>query len=463
MHRTTSRIISCFLLIVILISCKQSSSTGNNTSNINQIDSLVSTGQKYANSNLDSLIYTAKKLTNVAIITGNKKALVYGELFTSQYYWLVADHKTAMQIAIKCLANAQKWKIYNAYPIIYGIMGNVHKENSNYQLAFDDSEKGLRWAKANKDTNEIITMLSLKAMFIHTRAEALHIALNDTSINVQLTALKLARSKPQYDQLEVALDDNIAQYYFDNGDFKKAINYGEQGTNLALKYNRQRALTYSYTWLGMAWYQLGNKQKGIDYLNRALKIARDLKQPYREMEIYQTLYHFYYKTGDYKTAIDQNTRAQQMHDSLRVNMNARQVSELQIKYESSQKDIEIAHMNSAKKKQNKQIFFISILSLLFIVFFFILFLQYRIIWHHNSRIKKSNEKKDKALIDIAFIQSHEIRKPLASILGLINVIRESGGIVDQECLNKLEDAGKDLDQKIHSIISHIDEVNNNNE
>jgi signal transduction histidine kinase len=147
-----------------------------------------------------------------------------------------------------------------------------------------------------------------------------------------------------------------------------------------------------------------------------------------------------------------------MHDSLRVNMNARQVGELQIKYESSEKDIEIARISHAKRIENKQVLIISAITFLFIFFFIILFLQYRLIWHNNRNIKQSNEKKDKALVDIAYIQSHELRKPLASILGLINVIRSSDGIVDQESLDKLEEAGKDLDQKIHDIISNIDQA-----
>jgi len=458
MRQITVFLIVCICTIVFFTACGHSYKTNDKIYNIKQVDSLINTGPKYLNNNLDSLIITAKKLSGVAALNDNKKALVYGELYTAQYYWLTADHKTAMQIAVKCLSNIQKWNIYEAYPSIYSIMGNLHKETTDYTLAFEDADKGLRWAKANKDTNGLISMLSLKAMFLHTHALASHIALNDSSINLQSSALKIARSKYKFEQLEIALDDNIAQYYFDNGKYQNAIYYGEQGANLAIKYNRKRSLTYSYIWLGYSWYKTGDKQKGLDYINNALQIAHALKQPYREMEIHQDLYNFYSNIGDYKEAIAQNNRYQQMHDSLRVNMNARQVGELQIKYESSEKDVEIARISHAKRIENKQILIISAITVLFIFFFIILFLQYRLIWHNNRNIKQSNEKKDKALVDIAYIQSHELRKPLASILGLINVIRSSDGIVDQESLNKLEEAGKDLDQKIHDIISNINQA-----
>jgi len=459
MRPTPSRFFVCFLLLTLFIACKQK--TIKSTVDIsvdNRVDSLINTGKKEQYNNLDSLLCTSRNLTDIAISTGNKKALVYGEAFLARYYWLTADHKKSMEEALKCLNNVEKWNIKQAYPYVYTIIGNLHKENSNFQLAFSCVQSGLYWAQMNKDTNAIISMINLKAMFIQTRCEALKMPLNDTSINLQLKALKMAESSPKFEELRVALFDNIAQYYFDNKDYKNAIDYGNRGVALALKYNRQRSLTYSYNWLGEAWYQMGDKQKGLDYLNKALAIARNLKEPYREMELNEDLYHFYSKHGDYKTAIDFNARSQQIRDSLRVHMNEKQMSELQLQYETGKKNKEIAQMNRAKQIENKQILIISGISILLIIFFIILFLQYRIIWHHNHAIKKSNEKKDQALGDIAFIQAHELRKPLASIMGMVNVIKAMDYKVDPECISKLDEASKELDAKIHAVLTHIKEA-----
>jgi len=449
----------CVLLIMLFAACKQNAAKKVSNDAIEKhIDSLISAGKKYPNNNIDSLLHTSRSLTDIASTTSDKKALVYGEAFLAQYYWLTADHKKSMEEALKCLDNVERWNIKQAYPYIYAIIGNLHKENSNYQLAFSSVESGLYWAQLNKDTNSIVSMLNLKAMFIHTRGEALKMPLNDTSINLQLKALGIAESNSKFEELRVSLFDNIAQYYFDNQDYINTINYGNRGVALALKYNRQRSLTYGYTWLGEAWYEMGNKQKGFDYLNKALAIARDLKQPYREMELNEDLYHFYAKNGDYKTAIDFNARSQQIHDSLRVQTNEKQMSELQFQYETVKKNKVIAQMNRAKLLENKQVIIILVISLLFIIFFIILFFQYRIIWHHNHAIKKSNAVKDQALDDIAFIQAHELRKPLASIMGLVNVIKAMDYKVDPECIGKLEDATKDLDAKIHAVLSHIEEA-----
>jgi len=60
--------------------------------------------------------------------------------------------------------------------------------------------------------------------------------------------------------------------------------------------------------------------------------------------------------------------------------------------------------------------------------------------------------KNEALMKIAHIQSHEMRGPVTSIMGLMNIIKEEGSNVPKEYLIYLEEAVKDLDEKIHEIV-----------
>ena len=421
------------------------------------VDSLIAVGQANMNTHTDLLLPVADKLMQVARQTNNKTALVYSEQFSANYYWLAADHKRSMAMAVKCLADAEKAGIKASLPETYIIMASLHKENTNYKMAFDAQEKGLQWAKANRDTGAIISLLSLKAMLIHTSRNQPHATpYKDTSINIQLTTLPIGESNVKYERRCIPLYDNISQYFLNKAEYDKAIYYGEKGASLALKYDQQRSLTYSYSWLGMAWYLKGNKTKGLDYLNKALLITRALKEPYREMEIYEHLYDCYYSSGDFKTAISYFMHSAKMRDSLQVVVNEKQISEYQIKYESIKKDNEIARMDRSASKQNKELLLISAGCLLLLVFFFILVMQYRILHQNAVAIKKSNEQKGKALENIAFIQAHELRKPVASVLGLINVIKASDHEVDREMLKKLEEAAQQLDSKIRDIITHVE-------
>ncbi len=57
-----------------------------------------------------------------------------------------------------------------------------------------------------------------------------------------------------------------------------------------------------------------------------------------------------------------------------------------------------------------------------------------------------------SLDKIAHIQSHDIRQPLTSIMGLIGTIKEDGYAVDKERLRMIEEAAHDLDEKVHDIV-----------
>ncbi len=340
--------------------------------NPTEINKLIAAGKRVGNN--DSLQIIAARLYAINKTSGNKQALVYAEMFETDYYWQGADHKKAMTLAIKCLADAEKYNIRPALSQIYGTIANLHKETTNYAMAFKAAESGLSAAVADKDSSQIIAMLGLKAMF--TRAVSLGNgqAGPDKSINLNLAALQIAESSTKYERLRIRFYDNICQYYKDQRDFTKAYYYGNKGVALATKYNQQRSLTYAYSWLGQTNYFEGKRAKGIALLDSALKIATKLKEPYRVMEIHGHIYDCYISTNDYKSALTHYTRMREMRDSLKVLDNVKQISELQVKYETAKKDKEISLLNDKAQidaLQRNTIILVLILLVIIAVLFYI--------------------------------------------------------------------------------------------
>lgn len=451
---TAIRLLFSLCLLTIIYSCGQKPSVDNTDLQNQNIDALIVKGTQFAGANIDSVLPVSLKLISTGNKQNNKTALVYGEMLNAQYYWLSSDHKHSMEVAVQALADAEKYNIKKALPQIYLIIGNLHKENTNYKMAFNAQEKGLYWAKLNHDTAEILSLMNLRAMFIHTSRNLPHndTAFADTSVRIHLAALKIAESNPKFEKRSIALYDNISQFYLNSRDYNKAIKYGEKGAQMAIKYDQQRSLTYSYSWLGQANYFKGDHAKGLSYLNKALQISKAIKAPFREMEIYGHMADCYKSSGDYKTALTLSNRSNKMSDSLKVLGNEKQMGELQIKYETAKKDAEIALLGKSEKEKNRQIILVFGTSLLFIVLLIVLIFQYRILRRRNVAMRDRDLQKDKVLENIAYIQAHELRKPLASILGLIDVIKVSDYEVDKETIAKLEEASHQLDSKIRSII-----------
>jgi PAS domain-containing protein len=63
---------------------------------------------------------------------------------------------------------------------------------------------------------------------------------------------------------------------------------------------------------------------------------------------------------------------------------------------------------------------------------------------------------NESLRHIAYIQSHEIRRPVASILGLVNVFEAEDFKATRSELLMLKEAAQELDEKIRRIVGHAD-------
>lgn len=74
----------------------------------------------------------------------------------------------------------------------------------------------------------------------------------------------------------------------------------------------------------------------------------------------------------------------------------------------------------------------------------------------SGRIEQEEKLDNQTLTlkEIAWMQSHELRKPVASILGLMELIKEDGYVAPKEILLKMEEATLELDDKIKMIVSH---------
>lgn len=79
---------------------------------------------------------------------------------------------------------------------------------------------------------------------------------------------------------------------------------------------------------------------------------------------------------------------------------------------------------------------------------------------NSTDITSEVEQKEKvglqneSLKEIAWIQSHEIRKPVATILGLMNLLKANGYLESIQELQLMEQAVVELDDKIRLIVDH---------
>lgn len=74
------------------------------------------------------------------------------------------------------------------------------------------------------------------------------------------------------------------------------------------------------------------------------------------------------------------------------------------------------------------------------------------------QVQEKIKMQNKVLREIAFIQSHEVRKPLANILGVIEILKVSGAIHELEIWEHLVESANELDQQIRVIVNKTNNI-----
>ncbi len=73
-------------------------------------------------------------------------------------------------------------------------------------------------------------------------------------------------------------------------------------------------------------------------------------------------------------------------------------------------------------------------------------------------VQEKLKSQNKALRDIAFIQSHEVRRPLANILGVIEVLNYNNTVNNKDILEHLIQSANELDTQIRSIVQKTNSI-----
>ncbi len=397
-------------------------------------DQLFHQGMRHSNTGNDSLQWYAERLIRLGEQYGNEGITVNGLLLKANYEWRTANHATAMKVAMEALEKAERHGLTEAVPILYGIIGNLYKENENYPLALQAAEQGIRAAMLIQDTARMIRIMLNRAMFTHSYG----LSKNDTALRKEgldryLEGLAIAESAPVYERLCIPYYNNICQYYYLNGSYAEGLSYGKKAEVLAKKYERHLSLTYTYNWLGEIYFYSGDQASGFDYLHRALDIATAQNTPFRRAEIYWSLHKCYRAAGHAEKALDAYTRYTGINDSLQLLKNTSQIGRLQIEYETEKKDQHIASLRLINLEKTRTARAIMVGMIVFVLLSAFLYLQYRGIRQRNRLLTESNATINEQSAQLKFLMKelhHRVKNNLQIVSSLLSL--QSGHLADKD-------------------------------
>ena len=275
-------------------------------------------------------------------------------------------------------------------------------------------------------------------------------------------------------------DEGVAFDLFQFGEVYQDQNnypFGSMYYNDALRYARlsknEIIVIATYQRLGQLLLKSQKLDSGYVYLHRSLKLARERNSRSNEMRAYEFLTQYFEATGQLDSALYYTRATVLVQQDIFTAQKSQQVASMQVLYDFEKKEQELDFQKTIVKRQFVAIIGVSLILILTAVFgvkFFrlnkaneeskesLLKLNLeinamnenleRLVLERTEELKLQNQR----LIEYAFFTAHEVRGPLARILGLVELSKINQEPEDRiEILKRLEVSAYELDEIIRMI------------
>lgn len=264
------------------------------------------------------------------------------------------------------------------------------------------------------------------------------------------------------------VNNNIGRIYVQLKDYEKATQYYNQG----LIYRQQMNDDYG---IGLSYLNLGKISKlkklypnSIDFYKKAatifleIKSYVDLKQVYGEMSV------AYEDMKDYHNAMIFHQLYAQYSDSVYTSENAKQMAEMQTKYEVDKKDLELAKNKAELEAKEKQAFIKNII-IISVVLLLLLLSGLGILFYRKKQIEQqakldaeiANQKeiRTKAILDAEEKERRRIAQDLHDGVGqLLSAAKLNLSNLDSKLIAQTEEQKAAMQNALNLVDDSVKEV-----
>ncbi len=333
-----------------------------------------------ANKYLDSVKILSNRLQyeNGTIYSFFLQGLIYQE--SRNYKEALDDYEKASQYYLKHGDSMRAFNAVQGMAQIYGNQGDFEKslelhffmaefferKNALYLLAGSFRSIGnifrkiKKYEDSKKYHNKSLAILKAQGLEASYAMGLQNLANVYVSTGDNGTALELYKKALQVIRLtgnknrEAFILTNMGYLFGELNQFQKAIEYQLEAVsiwnNLSQDYNAIESLDN----LGSLYFRLKKYDKAESFFKKALPLTKEAGSKTVTAELYRELSEVYVAKGDYKNAHMYNSRFWMLKDSIFNIENAKQISELQTKYEAEKKDQQIILLAQEKEVQQKE-------------------------------------------------------------------------------------------------------------
>lgn len=424
--------------------------------------------------------YTQRHAQELKYTKGYARALS----ITGSTYWYEGVYEIAQSYY---LAAARQYGSINdsvGLAQMYNNIGEVYKKLGQYDKSLEYQLLSIELNKSDLK-GQRLTLYNIGEIYIGLREY-------DKAIDYLNRALDIAK---------LSNDKRVIAYCYwsygiiraDQKKYTDAIGFYLLSEKLWAELGEKRSLIQTYQDFALAYQGLKNFARANEYLTKAQSLIIEIHA--KDLQARNYLYMFRLDSAQQKfdRAIFNLYQYNQLNDSLYRSSKSEQINRLQTIYETENRErenqelrTETALRNTEIKSQRIIILAIGLGLLLSSVLLVMVFIQRQRILTVNKQLNEKTEevqtqaesllklndelqtlnkklestveertsqimKQNQRLTEYTFINAHKLRSPVASILGLINLLPNASIEEREQIFKFLKDCGEDLDKIIREI------------
>ena len=218
----------------------------------------------------------------------------------------------------------------------------------------------------------------------------------DKSLEYYNKALELRKSVNDLSGTALTLN-NIGSVYETKEEYEKAFVYFQESLKIREKQKDKYSLAITLFSLGSNFCSRNKYAEGLAYIEKATAISKELNAKELLKYAYETYADIYSRQGSYQKAFEYQTLLINIKDSILNSEKSQQINELQTKYETENKEKEIALMTKEREIQelelNKNKLFVTVLIIatcLILVLSGLIFNRYKLKQKANRLLEIQN-------------------------------------------------------------------------